>query len=199
MRILLGCLMCFVLSASQGLAISGGPFGNGGNVVSVTGIYAGVLVPIPVVISPGPPEVTLTDNSLALFTLKIPQVGLASGTSAVFRNGIFYSGTIQGSADPDSMKVTAIVNSFFQLTVAESSTTTAIFQYNANGQFLNAKVVPDSNPFSGVAARIKGKAALTYTNNAPDPATGITPDPSGDSGGPLQYKIHGFKQSSSTS
>src|SRR5882672_8653322 len=99
MKVLLGCLMCLVLTIVETFAISGGPWG-GPSHVTVTGTYAGVFVPIPPV-NPAPPPPTLPpDNSLALFTLKVPQIGLASGTSAVFRNGIFYSGTIRGSADP---------------------------------------------------------------------------------------------------
>lgn len=192
--------MCLVLGASQCFAISGGPFG-GGSQVTVTGTYAGVFVPIPTVLDPGPPPVTMTDNSLALFTLKIPKTGLASGVTAVFRNGLFYSGTIQGSADPDSAKLTGVVNSSFQETVATTSTTTFVFEYDANGQFVNAKIVANPNVASSATTRIKGRASLTYRTDAPDPnctnsfPTPCPSDPNGNSGGPIDYKIHGFKQS----
>src|SRR5882724_2274702 len=115
MKIVLGCLMCVVLTASECFAIDGGPVFGGGGQVTVTGIYAGVFVPIKIVVDPGPPPVTLTDNSLVLFTLIIPKVGLGTGTTAVFRNGFFYSGTIQGSADPDSARLTGVVNASFEL------------------------------------------------------------------------------------
>jgi hypothetical protein len=187
MKIVLACLLCLVLGASESFAIDGGPTYGGGSGITITGTYAGVLVPVPTTLDPGPPPVTLTDNSLALFTLKIPKLGLASGTSAVFRNGIFYPGTILGSADPDSAKLTGILNAFFQETVAATSTTRFIFQYNANGQFVNAKIVPNQNSASSATTRIRGKASITYTNDAGDP--------NGDSGGPLLYKIKGFKQS----
>jgi hypothetical protein len=190
MKIVLACLMCLVLGASQSFAIDGGPFGGGGTQVTVTGIYAGVLIPLPITLDPGPPAVTVTDNSLALFTLGIPKVGLATGTAAVFRNGIFYPGTIQGTADPDSAKLTGLINAFFQETVASTSTTDFIFQYNANGQFVNAKIVPNINSSNSSTARIRGKASLTYTNDAGDP--------NGDSGGPISYKIRGFKQAEAT-
>jgi hypothetical protein len=187
MKILLACLMCFVLGASECFAIDGGPFGGGGNQVTVTGTYAGILIPVVIILSPGPPPVSAPpDNSLALFTLSIPKVGLASGTASVFRNGIFYPGTIQGSADPDSARLTGLINAFFQETVASTSTTNFIFQFNANGQFLNAKIVPNINSTNSSTARIRGKASITYTNDAGDP--------NGDSGGPIEYKIRGFKQ-----
>src|ERR1700759_5637695 len=113
MKIVLASLMCSLLIATQAFAISGGPWDGGGTTVKVTGIYAGVMVPIPTVLDPGPPPVTLTDNSLALFTLVVPSTGLATGTGATFRNGFFYTGTITGSADPDSAKLTGIIATEF--------------------------------------------------------------------------------------
>jgi len=59
MKILLACLMCLVLMASQCFAISGGPV-FGGAQLTVTGSYAGVFVPRLI-----PPLVSAT-NSLAL-------------------------------------------------------------------------------------------------------------------------------------
>src|SRR5260370_38480997 len=106
MKVLFGFLMCLVLTIAQTFAISGGPWSGPGH-VTVTGTYAGVLVPIPPV-NPAPPPPTLpADNSLALFTLTVTHKGLATGVSAVFRNGIFYPGTIEGSADPNSVQLSA--------------------------------------------------------------------------------------------
>ena len=205
MKILLGCLMCLVLGASQCFAISGGPFG-GASHVTVTGTYAGVFVPIPVT-NPTPPPATITDNSLVLFTLKIPRTGLASGVAAVFRNGIFYVGTIVGSADPDTAKLTGEVNAaFFQVSSTSTTSTTIKAEYDANGKFVNAKVVANQTVGSSSATRIRGKASLTNTNDAT--VSGVMPDPNGESGPPycsgttpcpIEYKIHGFKQSEATS
>src|SRR2546430_801029 len=125
MRILLACLMCLVLAMSQAFAISGGPFPSP---APVTGTYAGVFVPIPIVPDPATPEVTLTDNSLALFTLSIQKLGLASGTAAVFRNGISYSGSIQASADVDTAKLRGVI-------------TATNVSYTAKGKFMNTKIV----------------------------------------------------------
>lgn len=178
--------MCVVFTATQSFAIDGGPWGGNGTRVAVTGTYAGVLVPLPVTIAPG---ITLTDNSLALFTMKIPTTGLASGTTAVFRNGFFYTGTIQGSADPDSAKLTGIVASEFSQD-RQSGTTTITEHYEGNGQFTNAKITADVGTNKVALARIRGKASITYAlgANATDAARG-------DSGGPIVYKIRGFKQS----
>jgi len=192
MKIVLAGLMCLVLTASQCFAISGGPvFGGAG--VSVTGTYAGVFVP------KVDPTVGQRDNSLALFTLVVPRVGLASGTSVVFRNGFSYSGTIQGSADPDSGNLTGVLSASFLVVSSINGTTGTIdinAEYDANGQFQNAHIVADQSPARATTARIKGKALLTYRNDAT--VGGVTPDPAGDSGGPIVYRIHGFKQSEAT-
>jgi hypothetical protein len=170
MKILLACLLCLVLPIAQAFAISGGPFPSPH---PVTGIYAGVFVPLPTVLDPGPPEVTMTDNSLALFTLSVQKLGLASGTTAVFRNGISYTGSIQASADVDSARLrgafTAVSSSEF-----------------AKGIFLNTRIIPNPKTNSTASNRIRGKASITYTNTVNDP--------NGDSGGPILYRVHGFKQ-----
>jgi hypothetical protein len=186
MKVLFAALVCFVLNSSQAFAISGGPWGGSGHVV-VTGTYAGVLTP------------TIVDNSVVLFTLQVPQTGLASGTSVVFRKGIFYSGTLQGSADPDSAKLTAILNAtFLQISSASSGTTGSSIsitsEYDANGQFDAAKIVAHNNVGSASSTRIRGAAVLTYKNLRND---GNPPDPDGE--GTVPYKIKGFKQSEATS
>src|SRR5438105_11325983 len=199
MKILLACLMCEILVASECFAISGGPFGGPAH-VTVTGKYAGVLVPIPVVPDPSQPDVTLPpDNSLALFTIILPQVGLGTGTDTVFRNGIFYSGTVTGSGDPDSGRLNGILNAVFLEIFSSSSngsggtSTTITSEYDANGQFLTTKIVGGS---TGATTRIKGRASLTYKNLKSD---GSTPDPEGTSGGAILYRVRGFKQSEATS
>jgi hypothetical protein len=193
-------------------ALKGGPvFGGKGNVV---GTYAGVLVPSL--------TVGLTDNSLVLFTLNIPQTGLASGTLAVFRNGLFYSGTIRGSADPDTAKLFGAINASFtrsqrEVTAAETQTdpdtgtVTTIFitssvphSYDANGQFVGAKIVGSRNSLTISGTRIRGNASMTYRTDAHDP--NCTPNSFSDppvvcpvdsaGSGSILYDIIGFKQSS---
>lgn len=199
MKALLGCLMCLVLTWSQAFAISGGPFG-GSQQVNVVGTYAGALVPIV------DPVIGLSDNSLALFTMKVPQTGLATGTVAVFRNGFIYTGGSQdittggdapgivGTVDPVSARLSAVVVAKFLRSVIVDlgpPLVTGVFRYEAQGTFDAAKIVTsDSN---GGAVRIKGRASLTY-RFFQDPL-----DPLGNSGGPVPYKIRGFKQSESTS
>jgi hypothetical protein len=192
MKIVLACLMCLVLTASQCFAISGGPiFGTSG--VSVTGTYAGVFVPraTVIVLDPGPPPVTQTlppDNSLALFSLSIPSTGIGSGTAVIFRNGITYTGTISASADPDSGVLSGGING----TATFTPTTTTMETFSATGEFQNTRITAGPTSTSS-ATRIKGKARITYIAVPPSPGSG------GDSGGPIRYRVHGFKQSNASS
>ncbi|MEY2539091.1 MAG: hypothetical protein QOG67_2831 [Verrucomicrobiota bacterium] len=195
--------MCIVLTMSQGFAISGGPFGGPAQ-VDVRGTYAGVLIPIRIAPDPAQPDQKLPpDDSLALFTLSVPQSGLASGTAVVFRNGIFYSGTIKGTADTTSAKLSAIVQATFlqiseQVSTSSGTTTLQVIssEYDASGKLANASIVATQAGLTSAGTRIRGTASITYKNLN---SNGATPDPAGESGGPIEYRIRGFKQSSLTS
>jgi hypothetical protein len=201
MKVLLAALMCLVFTITQAFAISGGPWTGGGH-VTVTGTYAGVLVPLVVVVDAGPPPVTLPpDNSLALFTLRIPQTGGGAGAAVVFRNGFFYPGVIDAVADPDTAKVSAIINAMFEVTGSESDSSKSIpARLNANGKFTTVKVAATKGNELTSSVRLKGQAELTYncvcssSNDCPPCADAGT-----NSGGPITYKVKGFKQSESSS
>jgi hypothetical protein len=184
MRILLACLMCEILPISQAWAIDGGP-GFGGGQVQTTGNYAGLFVPR------GP------DNSLGLFTTTIPRTGIGTGTLAMFRNGIFYPGTIQALADPDSAKLTGVASSSFDITfTSETSgnpptTKNIVITFNANGS-ITATIRANPNTFSTAATRMRGKAKITYATVGSAPGFD---DSSANSNGPIAYRVSGFKQS----
>ena len=182
--------MCVVLPISQAFAIKGGPtYGNGG--VDVTGNYAGVFFPI------FDATVGNTDDSLALFTLSIPRsAGLAQGSAVIFRKGFFYSGTITGAADPDSAKLSGIIQGTFTDTF-ESGSTAVSCNFTAAGKFENTQIVANTDIFSSAATRIRGKATITY-NPPADPICSEDPNGNGDSGGAISYKVSGFKQSAAT-
>jgi hypothetical protein len=183
MKILLASLMCLVLASSECFAIKGGPnFGN--TQVRTTGIYAGLFVP------------TDADNSLGIFTTTIPKTGLGTGTVAFFRNGIFYPGTIQGIADPDSAILTAVVSSSFNVTFTSETTGTPpttkniVITFNANGS-INGQMKPNPNRFSTAAVLIKGTASVTYATVGSAPGFDSS---SANSDGPVPYQVNGFKQ-----
>src|SRR5450755_2068742 len=106
MKSVLGVLLCLVLFQAECYAHKGGPdYGTGQ--ITTTGIYAGLFVP-------SNPDGS--DNSLGIFSANIPRNGIGSGTVAFFRKGIFYPGTLQGLADPDTGVLTAVVSSSFNIT-----------------------------------------------------------------------------------
>jgi hypothetical protein len=189
MKVLLGCLMCLVLTIAQSSAISGGPWSGAGH-VTVTGTYAGLLIPRPLT----PP---VSENSLGLFTAIVPQTGLATGVVGIFRGGYFYPGTIQAVGDPDTARITGIVNATFDITFSQEidpvthTTRNLVVTFNANGS-LDGKVFTNASNPSTTTARLKGDAEITYKQ-----VGGIT-DPSANAG-PISYKIRGFKQSEATS
>ena len=190
MKALLGALMCLVFTMTQAFAISGGPFGGNSHVV-VTGIYAGAFVPL---VPPG-------DDSLALFTLTIPKTGGGTGATVVFRNGLFYAGVIDAVGDPDPAKVSAVINA----TVGETVTCNDcngvahdyMFTFNANGKFETVKAVGNQQSVASSSVRLRGKASLTYATDAMDscdPTCIAAFSAAGTSGGPIEYKVKGFKQ-----
>ena len=97
-------------------------------------------------------------------------------------------------ADPDSAKVSGILNATFPKTYASvgagGTVTTFIFNFNANGQFDKVKVVANPNIGSSASARLRGTASITYTTEPGNPEFAKA-----DSGGPILYKVRGFKQS----
>ena len=157
MKAVLAVLLCYLLFDAECFAHKGGPFDGGKGKVVTTGSYAGILMPIATGSS--------TDNSLGIFTIRVPTVGLAAGTLSLFRNGYFYPGTIQGIADPDSAVLTAVANATFNITFLQSvnpdgTTTTIVVTFNATGE-IDAKIKPNRNIFN--PERLTGTADITYT------------------------------------
>jgi hypothetical protein len=187
MKILLGCLMCIVLPVSQGFAISGGPFGASSQ-VNVVGTYAGVLLPVPQELAPG---VVVSDTSMALFTLTVPQSGKARGTVAIFRNSNSYTGDMQAFADPANGKISGVISAIHTQSVTlpgNGGSVTFVYNDLANGRLQTfAQVLPNAT-----STRLRGqKSSITFTTTNPN-------DVSGNSGGPVFYKVRGFKQSTGT-
>jgi hypothetical protein len=173
MKILLACLMCLVLGASECFAISGGPvFGSGTNVV---GTYAGVIKR-PSETPPASPPCPLMEsgcsaNSLGVFSVGVPSSGISSGTFVMFSQGRVFTGTIRGTADPAQAKLTGVLNATFDFTITQTSvnpitgaviTTTIPVTASANGN-LKTRITTVSS-HSGLnttsAIRLAGTATL---------------------------------------
>lgn len=188
MKQVLSLLMAFVFLQTQSWALSGGPFGSTAAGGTLTGTYAGVLVPQVAVVG--------GSASIGLFTLDHPDSGLTTGTISVFVNGAAFAGTISGVMDPKNGAFNGVIDatSTFQIqivlpTVPPTTLNTNVF---AQGN-MEAEVSIDNEPgnFSTLAStpsRIEGTAALDiFFQIAADGTPVITQT--------ALFDVDGFKQS----
>jgi hypothetical protein len=196
MKILLACLMCPVLVASECFAISGGPVFPGN--VNVAGTYAGVIkrpsdTPPAVLVCP-PPTSGCSSNSLGVFSVGVPASGISSGTFVMFSQGRIFTGTIRGTADPGLAKLTGVLNATFDFTETfvnpDGTTTVVTVTASANGN-LKTRITAGSS-HSGLstttAIRLAGTATLNIDhgelNSANEPCVTCF----------MTLKVVGFKQ-----
>ena len=210
MKVLLGFLMCLVLTIAQTFAISGGPWGR--NQLVVTGVYAGVMKPKKVPATcPADPS-TCPDsppgcsaNSLGVFSVGVPTSGLATGTFVMFSQGRVFSGTIQGNADPGKATLTAVLSASYNFTVtfgptpcpiptpAPACTPSAFTEQvtaTADGN-LNTHITTQLSRESlgATATRLVGSATIDISHGE------VNPDLSPFVNCHMELKVSGFKQS----
>jgi hypothetical protein len=192
MKILLGCLMCVVLAASECFAISGGPvFGSGVNVV---GTYAGVIKARPL---NAPPSARFPDdfppgcsfNSIGVFSVGVPTNGIASGDFVMFSQGRVFTGTIRGTADPNTAILRGILNATFDFSVTIPGGDSIDVTAEANGH-LKTTISNVSNTALGTTAiRLSGTAKLNINQGE------VNADLSPHNTCEMTLKVKGFKQS----
>jgi hypothetical protein len=190
MKAILGSLLCFVLFASECFALSGGPQYPGGT--NVVGSYAGVLQPA---FDPTDP---FSSNSLGVFTLVVPSTGESTGNFMMFSRGRAFSGTIQGVTDPNTAKISALLDATFNYTITYVTTddtgalTTVTVDVTAtvNGP-LTATIKPTRSLNAASSSKIRGTATAFISNGGVE----INGDPTID--GTLSCDVIGFKQSDS--
>ncbi len=190
MKILLAVLLCFVLTTSESFALKGGPVYPGGG-ANIIGRYAGVL---------RPPFCPLADpmncpglNSLGLFTLSLPQIGLGTGAAFIFASGRTLSGTITASGDPNTAALSGVIDTSFIVTTSVSSTGgfTQITCATGAGR-VTGKIATKPGAFPSVSSiLVKGTASVTTACNTSSSC------PTGCVNGNTPYQIEGFKQSNS--
>lgn len=174
----LALLLCQVLFVSQAHALAGGPIYPGGR-ISTTGIYSGVMN-------------GLLSNSLGLFSVTIPRTGIGTGTAVVFRNGYFFSGSIQALVDPDSTRLSGTLDLQYSYTYVVAGLfgpITVSVTISASG-LVRASVDQTTTRFGRGGLRLNGTAVVTAT--APPTDQPITVDPSLLT--TISYNIVGFKQ-----
>ena len=190
MRILLACLMCIVLPLSQAFAIDGGPsYGGGSGAVPLGGSYAGVMLDV----NPG-------SNNLGIFTVGIPQQGLASGTVFIFTGVRTFSGPISGLANPTSDKFIGTLQAI--PVVTSGSATIETLNFHADGTIKAQVRLGKGVGISSI--RLNGTAHVTTQDTRG--SSNCNNDPGCDSTSSCttncccttetNYKVRGFKQSS---
>jgi hypothetical protein len=181
MKVLLGCLMCLVLTVAQTFAIPGGPWSTGKGLVGVVGTYAGTFQ-----------DIVVGSNNLGIFTLSVPQTGLATGTILIFTGERTFSGPITGLADPNTDVLTATLQGI--PVVTSGSTTIETLNLHADGT-VHAKIRASKKTTGVSSIRIRGTAHVTTVNQNSTCTTGCNCQM--DCKRETDYTVHGFKQSES--
>ena len=200
-------LLSYVFLTTQCWAISGGPdYGRG--TVSTIGLYSGTLAgltetdastvgpSIPGDTLPPPASsTTANSNAIGLFDLTVPQTGTATGTFLLFADGRIFTGTIDGSVDPDTDTLQGIVQGTFDFTLSTFDSTGASVSTAVTAQavgMINAKI-KGTKTSSNVAARLTGTSFLDINFGTVD-ATTLAPVIARV----IQFSVNGFQQSANT-
>lgn len=191
MRTLLGCLMCLLLTVAQTCAISGGPPYPGS--ANVVGVYAGVMKrPVGATSVSGCSTYSsdCAANSLGVFSVGVPESGLATGAFVMFSQGRVFTGSIQGTADPgkdpNSARISAVLSASFNFTVTETtpcptaspipactpSSSSHIVTASANGS-LDARIKSQLSRtlLGATSVRLVGSATIDISQGEVDPDT----------------------------
>ena len=185
MNRVLSLLVAFAIFETQAWATSGGPVYPGGG-TTLTGTYAGVLVPdVPQTgtsLSGQPLPSNIT--SIGLFSIGVPTVGIASGALIFFVNGDSYSGTISGIADPDKGTFVGLIDATSNFFLFDPNFPTIPFSIFAAGN-IEAEILDKSNtsPPAPGAVRIEGTAVVNVSGGGPGYDNVFT------------YLVDGYKQS----
>lgn len=199
MKKVLSLLLSYAFLQAQTFALGGGP-GGGLPIGSLVGTYSGVMIP-DTQTNPSPVE---SSASIGLFSVGVPQAGLATGSAVVFVNGIAYLGDVSAVADPKYASLVGIVEA-----TSSNQVTTRVPTVDANGNIvyqdvtssiyaqgnLKTKIVAEGSPTAGTTStagllRLQGTATL-------DLYTSLNTDASPDVINTVTFQVEGFKQSDS--
>jgi len=203
MNRVLSLLMTYVFLQTQAWALSGGPFQNlnAGAATSVIGTYAGVLIPElknRIFKNPSFKSSPTSDaNTLGIFVMSVPEVGVATGNFLYFDEGEAYFGTLSGVADPDKLTITALLAG---VAVGNGQGNGAgviefLTPINAVGK-IEAEITGSVATFNSTGVRLAGSAFVQNQGFAPDTSPngyGLTVVRE------ITFVVDGFKQSDTAS
>ena len=205
MKTLLAFLLSFIICEAPVLAIHGG-YTLGGN-ESVTGTYAGVLLPINTqsLQTSGSGTGAIGNygtDSLGLFTLSVPNAGVGSGSIVIFSGANSASGNINALPDPNNNGsiIGVFVAQDYDSLIQDSDNVGVTFNVQQLIAQVNGSIeasienVPISNSPTGID--------LSGTANGTFSTTGTNPDEVFFFGSNLvpvvqvTFAVDGFQQSS---
>lgn len=197
MNRVLSLLLAYVFLQTQTWALSGGPFQNdSGPVLNVVGTYSGILIPTfedGVNVNTGDSEEDTNApsrfNSIGIFSLGVPAVGISTGAFAFFGNAQVYNGQITGVVDPDDGSLNAILDAPTTLRAPSATTgTPATFIGQALGS-MEAEIVAASSVALVAQGRLSGTAHLDVFEGE------FNADLSVKVASTFDFAVEGFKQS----
>jgi hypothetical protein len=193
-RVLSLLLMIVFLQASIAPAFAkrGGPDLAGYGAVNTVGTFAGVLIPEEL----DRFEITPNRNSIGLFSLGVPSVGIATGSIVIFVEGTAFNGDITGIADPLNGQLSAIIDATSTYDVVDPVTgiTTSVFaQGNLEAEIKdilsnNFIASQQTAGFTFATTRIEGTARVAIFGS-------LNADGTPDVSDVASYLVDGFKQS----
>ena len=163
MKKLFPLLLSYVLMATQCYAISGGPVFGGGRSINVIGAYSGTILGTTVSDSSQGPAIpgeapsattttSTTSNALGLFDLTVPGVSTATGAFILFASGRVFGGTISASVDPDTAKLSGVL---------EGSYTFAVDTFDSTGAAQTSTVTAQA--VGSISASIRATGTSSFT------------------------------------
>jgi hypothetical protein len=191
MKKVLSLLVLFVFLQTQSWALSGGPVFGTSSGVNVIGTFSGVMIPD----TESGSNVSINGgaNSIGIFSLGVPDSGIATGSFAFFGNAEAYNGTISGIADPDRATLKAILDAATTLRTGSTTTTNGTASSTFTGQAIgsmDAEIAPAVSVFAATAARLVGTSHLDIFDGS------FNADLSVHVASTFDFVVDGFKQSS---
>ena len=188
-RVLSFLLMVVFMHAqvSTAFAKRGGPdFGDQATVDTI-GSYAGTMIPI----ASTNPSSTGGSNSIGLFGIGVPQIGVAQGTCVIFVDGSAYEGTITAVADPIGGELKGLIDAMSVFLVFDPANPTVPFRIFASGNIeaeikdtAAGQAVGFQSAATFATTRIKGQAQVDIAQSV-----GVVDNT-------VTFVVDGFKQSS---
>lgn len=198
MKRVLSFLLMIVFTNAQVSTVfakSGGPDIVGSSNVDTVGTFAGVMIPE----TETNPTAGSSSNSIGLFSIGVPDAGMANGATVIFVEGTAFNGTITGVADPLNGTLVGILDAtstyvLIDPTDPNQNEFSVFAQGNIEANILEtASVDPNSitaQSFSFATTRLEGIASVDIFGTFDTDGTPLVSNTA-------KFKVDGFKQSSS--